>query len=253
MTGRAPDDGAGPPREPAIDQAAGQGREQFELGLAQVGEHERHRRDQDAERADRPDQREHQEAAEEELRGDQIQGVRDEQLSDGGGAWRIERPDIGEPRVPHDDRGHDRAPDEHEGHARPPVAEAEAVARRVVAEPEHHDGQGDQAEQDGALQGDRAHRLGRAARLGHAGRHERPGVVEEQGEGRDGHGHRRPDRQPQAEEIHRAPIRSGRRVRRRAKERGPDPREHRGPGRSVSRGRRDRASATRSACGTAAR
>ena len=40
---RSPQDRSGPPRQPAVDEPAGERRVQLQLRLAQVGEHERHR------------------------------------------------------------------------------------------------------------------------------------------------------------------------------------------------------------------
>ena len=78
----APQDRAGPPVQPGEDRAADERRPQLDLGLADVGQDERHELDDDErQRADPPPQREHQEAAQQELRRDELdEVVEDERL-----------------------------------------------------------------------------------------------------------------------------------------------------------------------------
>ena len=138
--------GAGPPVEPAEDQAADKRRERLHVGLPDVDHEERDDGHDHRERPDRAQQSEHQEAAQEELRRHQVQDVRQEDVGHRGHRRAVPVPD-GRDRRDDGDGGHghqDRQPTE--DHCPPDVPATQAVPARVLAQREQ-DAQRHEAEE----------------------------------------------------------------------------------------------------------
>ena len=116
-----------------------------------MGERERNGREDDAERTHGPDQREHEEAAEDEFGAEDVEDVREHHVRGGRRALRVVRGEIWLVAGPDDDRQHDRCADPRQDQAHAPIADPEPVPPRVVPEQQEDHRERDEPDEDEPL------------------------------------------------------------------------------------------------------